>query len=910
MTRHPGIGTWVASLAFIGLAMVWGCDDGGKKAPADGGTDADTDTDTDTDDAGPDGGNEECDRGDPEDFPTDCLEDCEDACTRLDECGGADAPGCPMTPEDCATYCAIAFEGGHSWGEVSGHFRCCTSQEDCADVAGCGGWLDHPDAEEPCELYCECQESFWAMGALGSTQVPPPGYAWAPSVVAIRPGSQTVDYEERYGAAVMTRGGVVFLGVAAGPLREMIAYRLKKHEATLPTFVDGAGRVAAADGDIVIEAADPAAILAARSLVAGRGFASVRDLGWSKGKLHVAGGGDPWVALDVLWELNSIPGVRAELDMVRIYERRYAPDDPLFADQWHLLNEGQCDPDVGGGAQLAIPGVDGRVSEAWDVTGGDPATIIAVLDDGVNMDHQDLAPNLVAEPYNFPENWQDYMGEPYSNDVIASHGTCCAGVAAARGDNGIGVSGVCPQCSLLPGLVWDQTLYPEDPEQALPFGASLMMSDEGCAGFFTDLVDLGASVISNSWGMGGEDPQFEGSVGSYPPLPSILNEAFNYAETDGRGGLGTLIVFAAGNNNMNAGDDPYLSHPNVVGAAAIDDQGLKSYYSSYGDGVDVAAPSNGGLLGITTVRQSADAASDPQYEYLFGGTSSATPFVAGVLGLVLSADPTLTAAQARQILTDSATEIDPVWGDWSGGVSPFYGHGIVNAWRAVEMATGACTDPAACFPPSDECLTGCDGTACAACRTDNDCADGWACQPLPALGGAVCVEAVGSDTCGSDTAYVNGYCVPSRAACGLCGDEELCNGRDDDCDGTVDEDLTGCAEASPPEHPFRCLQDGAGCQDGQACAATICEDDLCTDVSECETGEECVNVKTRYGQIEPYIGVCRTIPVHASCFDRCLVRDSSAVDEELQAFADCIYGMETCNQASLSECRDLLPDGN
>lgn len=887
------LGLLVASWALVAAV---GCDDGGGgSADADAGTDTDTDTDSDSDaDAGPDGGGF-CDRGDPAGFPTDCLATCEEACARLDECGGASAPGCPMTLDECTASCTMGL-GGMYWGDVTPNFRCCTSQEACADVAGCGGWLAHPDTEAPCDLMCQCFGSMMDMGSLRSAHLPPPGYSWAPSVVAIDPGEETADYEARYGTAVMARGGAVFLRNTVDALSDMIAYRLGKHERPLPTFVDALGRVAAANGDIVIRATERAAIEAARDVVEARGFASVREFGWSRGALRVAEGGDPWVALDALFELNAIPGVHAELDMIRIYEKRFTPDDTMFAHQWHLQNHGQVDPEIKDGAtQLSIEGVDSRVSEAWDVTMGVQTSVIAVLDDGVNINHPDIAPNVTLGPYNYPDDWESHLSDPYMGGV-ASHGTCCGGVAAARGDNGFGVSGVCPHCTLLPALFWD----PASGDSGLPTSGGFMASDAVLATLFTDIVDLGAGVISNSWGPAGEDPQFEGAVSGNPELSTVVTEAFDYAETDGRGGLGTVILFAAGNSNYDVSEDTYVSHPNVVGVAAVDDQGLKSYYSSYGDTVDVAAPSNGGLNGITTVDTSVDAAEDPQYTNYFGGTSSATPFVAGVVGLILSANPAITAAQARQVLADSATEIDPVWGAWSGGFSPFYGNGLVNAYRAVQMANGTCADAATCFAPSDACTADCDGTACDACRTDNDCADGWKCQPLPALGAQLCVEAAAEDTCGTDFEHVNGYCLPTRAACSLCGGDELCNGRDDNCDGAVDENLEGCAEAG------RCLQDGWGCPEGEACAATICADATCTDTSECGEDEECVHVKTRYGDIDADVGVCIGM-MSEDCVWGCQVMASSLVDEELQAYANCMLSLESCDWGSLMTCVQMLP---
>src|SRR5690606_18197207 len=209
-------------------------------------------------------------------------------------------------------------------------------------------------------------------------------------------------------------------------------------------------------------------------------------------------------------------------------------------------------------------------------------------------------------------------------------------------------------------------------------------------------------------------------------IPQLVRAAFDYAETDGRGGKGTVILFAAGNSNEVVND--YGAYESVLAVAAVDDQGLKSYYSNFGVAVDIAAPSNGGLNGITTT------AAPSGYTNSFGGTSSACPFAAGVAGLILSANPELTAAEVRDILRASATKIDPVWGEWKDGISPFYGSGMVNAYVAVQMARGACVDPATCQAPSDACGSSCDSEQCGECRTDSNCADGYRCQALPALG--------------------------------------------------------------------------------------------------------------------------------------------------------------------------------
>src|SRR5690606_19462091 len=183
-------------------------------------------------------------------------------------------------------------------------------------------------------------------------------------------------------------------------------------------------------------------------------------------------------------------------------------------------------------------------------------------------------------------------------------------------------------------------------------------------------VDAGAWVINNSWGASGGDPRFQLSNFGVGVIPQLVRAAFDYAETDGRGGKGTVILFAAGNSNEIVND--YGAYESVLAVAAVDDQGLKSYYSNFGVAVDIAAPSNGGLNGITTT------AAPSGYTNSFGGTSSACPFASGVAGLILSANPELTAAEVRDILRASATKIDPVWGEWKDGISPFYGSGMVN----------------------------------------------------------------------------------------------------------------------------------------------------------------------------------------------------------------------------------------
>ncbi len=862
-------------LVFLLSPLVFmACDDKKKSSPADSGPDGGTDAD-----GGPDA---DPGRGDPADFPEDCILNCGEACERLDDCGGADHPTFPMENDECNTLCDVAYNG-YMWDDVSGNFRCCVSQEDCVNVAGCGGWLHHPDTDSPCDDLCACIFGSTALGLLRSRKTPPPGYEWAPSVTVVRQQDESVDYRARYGAEVMDQAGFTFLSFNR-PLGRRIGIELMRGEVHLPTFVDSAGRVAAATGDIIVIPEDPAALATARGLLASRGYPFLRTLDWTD-RMVIALGDDGWAALDVLEQLNQLDGITAELDMLRLYEKRLIPNDPMFADQWHLRNTGQADPEESGGPQLSTAGADARVDEAWNVTTGDAATIVAILDDGVNLNHPDLAPNLMTE-YNFVDDWESYLGTTY----LTGHGTNCAGVAAAKGNNGIGVSGVCPDCTLLPAMLMGAA--------GPPTMGSFQITDVELADIFTDLVDLGAGVISNSWGPGGEDPSVESSGFGAPALSSTVSAAFAYAETDGRGGLGTLILYASGNSNQDADTDTYVAYDNVVAVGAIDDGGLKSYYSSYGTKLDVVAPSNGALNGITTTSTSTDAATDPQYTYEFGGTSSSTPFVAGVVGLILSANSSLTAAEVRQILTDSATEVDPVWGDWNAGFSPYYGHGAVNAYKAVQLANGTCVDPDSCPAPSDDCGAGCGtGMECDSCRTHDDCAAGYVCQALPALGEKVCVRQTATDDCATDFEFVSDHCIPTRAACSLCAGPEVCNGRDDDCDGEVDDGVD-CDSAT-----IRCLQQGRGCPADNNCAATACRE-ACDGDEDCEEDAACKAVKTRYGDLDSSHKVCDG--GDQGCPQGCSVLASSLEDPELEEWIDCVQEASSCGEI-FSECVAMLP---
>ena len=334
---------------------------------------------------------------------------------------------------------------------------------------------------------------------------------------------------------------------------------------------------------------------------------------------------------------------------------RHVPNDPLFARQWPLDNRGQ-----GGG----VADADVDAPEAWAITRGSPAILIAVLDDAVQLDHPDLAPNVASAGRDFRADPPRETAAP--REVADRHGTAVAGVAAARGDDGVGVTGVCPQCRLLPIGV--------DGVHDAPSAAT--------ADAVRWAVSQGADVISLSWGY---------SRAKAPPAAdAALRAALEAAATHGRSGRGTLIVIGATNYAVDNCSGPTLDLAALdsvlaVGVADFED---RIGGAGYGPCIDLVAPSTPEgrtTLGVpTTDRTGIDGHTGGDYHETFGGTSAAAPLVAGIAGLLLSLNPELTRFELTQLLEHSADKIDAVHADYDGrGFSTRAGFGRVNAARAL-----------------------------------------------------------------------------------------------------------------------------------------------------------------------------------------------------------------------------------
>ena len=335
---------------------------------------------------------------------------------------------------------------------------------------------------------------------------------------------------------------------------------------------------------------------------------------------------------------------------------RWVPNDPKFSDQWHLENTGQSGGTVGEDANL---------SGAWNSYQG-AGVVIGIVDDGLDWNHPDL------DDYYQSSLDYDFCGDdddptPSSSDA---HGTAAAGVAAAVGNNSLGVSGAAPQAGLA--------------------GLQLISCST------TDIREANAlsherqsiDIYSNSWGPSDNGMTLKG------PEPLML-AAMEAGAQSGRGGLGSIITWAAGNGLGDDDDSNYDGYANLrytIAVTAVTYKGEQSYYAEPGANILVAAPSNGDGEAITTTDiEGSGGYSSTDYTDTFGGTSSATPLVSGVIALMLEANPNLSWRDVQHVLVETSRKNDASDSSWTTNgnghlVSHKYGFGVVDASAAVALA--------------------------------------------------------------------------------------------------------------------------------------------------------------------------------------------------------------------------------
>ena len=333
------------------------------------------------------------------------------------------------------------------------------------------------------------------------------------------------------------------------------------------------------------------------------------------------------------------------------YSRRFAapvpaggPNDPLFSEQWGLVNTGQRD----GRAEADISAL-----AAWGKTQGSRKVVVAVLDSGVDYTHPDLAGNMWHRPADVEMYFDPQLGVVDDSEgfsAVASerdpmdengHGTHCSGIVGAEGDNSLGITGVNWRVEIMPLKFMGRGGFGSTKDAVEAINYVIARKRDG----------VNVRVISASWGS--------------PTRSRALEDVIRKA-----GEADILFVAAAGNDGADADRRPHYPSgyklPNVISVAALDRRDELASFSNYGaKGVHVAAP---GKEILSTWLNGA-------YEE-HSGTSMATPFVAGVAGLVLSVEPNLSVRELRERLLGSVDKLDSLRGKVASG-------GRINAARAV-----------------------------------------------------------------------------------------------------------------------------------------------------------------------------------------------------------------------------------
>lgn len=353
--------------------------------------------------------------------------------------------------------------------------------------------------------------------------------------------------------------------------------------------------------------------------------------------------------------------------------------DPFVSRQWHFK-------------------LLGNINAIWDEYSG-AGVSVGVYDGGFQTVHPDLDGRYD------PSLHFVYNGVTYNPGVLYptpgedddGHGTSVAGIIASEAGNGIG--GV--------GVAWGATLTGVNILTHPSFRDGSAFSDE----LFLASVRHAANfdIMSNSWGYDAYFAAFlsRADAGAWG---SIVEDAFGYVVENGRDGLGTLVVKAAGNDATNSNGEGFSGSRFILNVAAVDPTGQVTYYSNYGTNILVsagAAEVTTDLMGLPGYGNAIGSAGD--YTVDFGGTSAATPVVSGVIALMLDANENLGWRDVREILATSASLTGSViagnqsleisgtyfqsstgngdsWNDGGRGYSLDYGFGRVDAFAAVRMA--------------------------------------------------------------------------------------------------------------------------------------------------------------------------------------------------------------------------------
>jgi len=319
------------------------------------------------------------------------------------------------------------------------------------------------------------------------------------------------------------------------------------------------------------------------------------------------------------------------LDFTPPRQLRDLPNDPRFPQQWHLRN-------------TLDPLFDVNAEAAWDAGYTGAGVVLGIVENAWQHDHPDLADNYNAAASQI-------------GGSVTSHATSCAGVAAEVANNDLMGAGVAYGAQL------SDQIYGSAAETAVALAYRNNLND----------------IKSNSWG--------PPDIGDIYYMPSVVRAAIEESITTGRGGLGEVFVWAAGNGGSSdrVDYDPYVSSRFTLCVGAIGDADVRATYNETGSSMLVVAQSSGNTRRIHTTAASSG------WTTSFGGTSAASPLAAGVVALMLEANPGLTWRDVQHVLIESARKNDPTHPDWTANGAGYdinynYGFGAVDAGAAVAVA--------------------------------------------------------------------------------------------------------------------------------------------------------------------------------------------------------------------------------
>lgn len=386
----------------------------------------------------------------------------------------------------------------------------------------------------------------------------------------------------------------------------------------------------------------------------------------------------------------------------------FVPNDPYFnysstatlknyPGQWHLQNQTPAEG-IGG---IKGTGIDAKLNDAWKLGYTGKGVVIGIVDDGVEGTHEDIKGNYNKDwsrNFSSDQTIADASQGPIDQDD--NHGQSVAGVAAARGGNGIGGTGAAPYATLVGLNPYPGKENTNDDIRKLYVQAYYWQSGvDSSTGKITSSPKI--HIMNHSYGQTTPWNLVDDLHGSN------ITAALNRTASNG-----IIHVWSAGNErgkaNEDTAKDSVLNNRNVIPVAALGSDGKYSSYSNYGYNVFVTAPSSSNTgFGITTTDRTGKNSgynlysaenpkgdqSDtfPNYNYTstFGGTSSSAPLVSGILALGKEANALMDVRMAKHVLVQTSTKVDTNDNEWiENGAgkwfNPNYGFGLINAGKFVE----------------------------------------------------------------------------------------------------------------------------------------------------------------------------------------------------------------------------------